>query len=61
MPKNIENKIKSGYKGKGLSEKEINKRVYGALNNMGLMKGSKITKKGQRAEKKYNKDHKTKG
>ena len=58
MPKKIISAIKKGYKGKGLSEKQVNKRVYGALNNMGFMKGSKETRKGQRAERKYTKDHK---
>lgn len=58
MPKKIIAKIKKGYKGKGLSEKEVNKRVYGALNNMGFMKGSKETKKGKKAEAKYSRDHK---
>ena len=57
MPKAIEQKIRAGYKGKGMSEKEVNKRVYGALNNMGFMKGSKVTKKGQKAEAKYKRDH----
>lgn len=61
MPKNIERAMKRGYKGKGLSEKQVNKRVYGALNKMGFMHGSKITKKGRKGEAKYNRDHKTKG
>ena len=57
MPKHIINAMKKGYKGKGLSEKEVNKRVYGHLNKMGFMKGSKETKKGVKAEKKYSRDH----
>lgn len=31
--------------------------VYGAMNNMGAMRGSKITAKGRRMEKKHAKDH----
>lgn len=57
MPKRIINAMKRGYKGKHLSEKEVNKRVYGALNKMGFIHGNKETKKGVRAEKKYNRDH----
>lgn len=57
MPKRIINAMKKGYKGKGLSEKEVNKRVYGALNNMGYIHGNKETKKGRKAEAKYNRDH----
>jgi hypothetical protein len=57
MPKRIINAMKRGYKGKGLSEKEVNHRIYGKLNKMGFVKGSKETKKGVKAEAKYNKDH----
>ncbi len=57
MPKKIEAAMKRGYAGKGLSEEEVDHRVYGALNKQGLMHGSKITKKGQEAEAKYEKDH----
>lgn len=57
MPKKIIAAIKRGYKGKELSEKQVNKRVYGALNNLGFMHGSKETKKGKKAESKYSRDH----
>lgn len=58
MPKRVIAAMKRGYKGKGLSEKEINKRVYGKLNEMGFMRGSKETKKGRKGEAKYSRDHK---
>lgn len=57
MPKKVIAAMKRGYKGKGLSEKQVNKRVYGALNKMGFMHGSKETKKGVKAEAKYRRDH----
>ncbi len=57
MPKKIEAAMKKGYAGKGLSEEEVDHRVYGKLNEMGYMKGNKVTSKGQEAEAKYTKDH----
>ena len=57
MPNALIDKMKSGYAGKGLSKQDVNHRVYGALNNMGAMHGSKETKKGARMEDKYVRDH----
>lgn len=53
MPKALAAEMKRGYEGKGLSEEEVNHRVYGKLNKMGAMRGSKVTRKGRRLEKKY--------
>jgi hypothetical protein len=57
MPKGIITAMENGYKGKGLSKQEVNKRVYGGLNNMGAMHGNKDTAKGVAMEKKFEADH----
>lgn len=50
MPKFLEEKLKSFAKKKGMSSKEAKHYAFGAMNNMGAMKGSKITKKGEAME-----------
>lgn len=39
------------------STEKINHIVYGRLNNMHFLKGSKETSKGAAAERKYSRDH----
>jgi len=58
MPKFLEKALASGFakrkaegKLKGVSEGQY---VYGGMNRMGAMRGSKITPKGRRMEKKHN-------
>jgi len=58
MPKFLEDKLASGAKKKGLSGKRAKAYIYGTMNNMGAMKGNKITKKGKAMEKKHNSDMK---
>lgn len=50
--------MKAGYRGSGLSEEEVNHRVYGALNNRGYMHGSQETAAGDAAETRFLSDHK---
>ena len=57
MPEKVIEEMKAGYSGSGLSEKEINRRVYGHLNKTGAMHGSKVTAKGEAMEEKYERDH----
>jgi hypothetical protein len=38
--------LKAGAKKKGFTGKRADKYVFGALNNMGMMRGNKMTKKG---------------
>ena len=57
MPKAIEAKIRRGYRKRGLSGSKLDNAVYGTLNKLGFMRGSKITKKGAKAESKYKRDH----
>ncbi len=51
MPKFLEEKLEKEYAGK--SKEERNHAVYGTMNKLGFMKGSKETKKGEEAEKKH--------
>lgn len=57
MPNAIIAEMKRGYAGSGLSQEEINHRVYGRLNKEGAMHGSKETAKGVSMEAKYERDH----
>ena len=54
MPKFLEEKLKAEARKKGMSGERAAKYVYGAMNNMGAMKGSKETSKGARMQKKHN-------
>lgn len=56
MPKFLEKILKKAAAKKGLKNAAANRYTFGAMNNMGAMKGSKITAKGKRMEKKHKKD-----
>lgn len=58
MPKFLEQKLKTEARKQGKSGKAEARYVYGALNNMGAMKGSKETPKGKAMEKKHRADTK---
>ena len=49
MPAFLEAKLRANVP-KGV---DADRYVYGAMNNMGAMRGSKITKKGRRMQKKH--------
>jgi hypothetical protein len=49
MPQFLEDKLRANVP-KGV---DPDRYVYGAMNNMGAMRGSKITAKGRRMEKKH--------
>lgn len=53
MPAFLEAKLKSKAAEKGLSGKKADRYVYGAMNNIGAMRGNKETPKGKRMEKKH--------
>ena len=53
MPLFLEAKLRSQAEKKGFTGKRADKYVYGGLNNMGAMQGSKTTAKGKRMEKKH--------
>jgi hypothetical protein len=57
MPKFLENRLRAEAARKGFSGKRADRYVYGAMNNMGAMRGSKETAKGAAMEKKHQREH----
>jgi len=55
MPVFLENLLKRAAAKKGFSGRRAAKYVYGAMNNMGAMKGNQVTAKGERMEAKHQK------
>ncbi len=53
MPKFLENKPKAEAAQKGLKGKRANRYVYGAMNNMGAMRGNQETAKGAEMDRKH--------
>ena len=53
MPQFLEAKLKAQAAKKGFSGKRADRYVYGAMNNMGAMRGSKETAKGKRMQVKH--------
>ena len=53
MPAFLESKLRESAADKGFSGKRADRYVYGAMNNMGAMRGNKETAKGKRMEKKH--------
>jgi hypothetical protein len=53
MPKFLEEKLKKEAAAKGKTGRAADAYVYGAMNNMGAMHGSKETKKGERMQAKH--------
>jgi hypothetical protein len=53
MPKFLESKLKSQARKEGLKGKEVNHYAFGAMNNMGAMRGSKETEKGEAMDAKH--------
>lgn len=51
MPASLERKLRAEAKKKFKTKKKQDEYVYGAMNNMGAMKGNKITAKGKAMEK----------
>lgn len=53
MPAFLEARLKKAAAAKGFSGEKADHYVYGAMNNMGAMRGNKETAKGKRMEKKH--------
>lgn len=53
MPEFLKARLKSQAKKKGFSGKKADRYVYGAMNNMGAMKGNKETSKGRKMQQKH--------
>lgn len=57
MPQFLESRLKQEAKRKGLTGNRADRYVYGAMNNMGAMRGSKETAKGKAMERKHERKH----
>jgi hypothetical protein len=57
MPKFLEDRLKAQATKEGLAGKSLAHYVFGALNNMGAMKGNQETAKGVAMDKKHAADH----
>lgn len=57
MPKFLEEKLKQEARDKGFKGKAAARYVYGAMNNMGAMRGNLETKKGAAMQKKHEQQH----
>lgn len=53
MPAFLEAKLKKAAADKGFTGKKADRYVYGTMNNLGAMRGSKETPKGKRMEAKH--------
>lgn len=56
MPAFLEHALRKEARKKGKSGKSADRYVYGTMNNMGTMKGSKETSKGRAMERKHEQD-----
>lgn len=59
MPKAIEARVRAEATKKGMSGRQADRYVYGAMNDKGFMRGNQETAKGAKAEAKYVRDHGT--
>lgn len=57
MPAFLEKILASAAKAKGKKGRAADRYIYGAMNNMGAMKGNKETAKGAAMQRKHEKDH----
>jgi hypothetical protein len=55
MPQFLEAKLRTAAADKGKTGKAADRYVYGAMNNMGAMRGNKETAKGKRMQAKHDK------
>lgn len=53
MPEFLERALRAGAAKKGFTGKRAARYVYGAMNNMGAMRGNKVTKKGEAMQRKH--------
>ncbi len=56
MPKFLEKRLREEAQSKGFKGKRADHYVFGAMNNMGAMHGSKETAKGRRMAAKHKRD-----
>jgi hypothetical protein len=56
MPKFLEQALRHHYSAKGFRGEHLDRVVYGTMNNLGAMHGSKETAKGKRMDAKHKRD-----
>lgn len=56
MPKFLEQRLEVEGRKKGFTGRKLAHYVWGAMNNIGAVKGNKITSKGRAMQKKHNED-----
>lgn len=56
MPQFLETALRKAAAKKGKTGKAADRYVFGAMNNMGAMRGNKTTRKGMRMESKHKSD-----
>lgn len=61
MPRFLEDRLKREAARKGMTGKRADRYVYGTMNRMGAMRGSRETAKGARMERKHNRDTRRRG
>ena len=57
MPAFLEAKLRKEARSKGKKGRAADRYVYGAMNNMGAMKGSKETAKGKAMQRKHEREN----
>lgn len=61
MPKSLEKRLRAEASKRGKTGRSADRYVYGAMNNMGAMHGSKETAKGKRMAAKHVRDMRSGG
>ncbi len=56
MPRFLEDRLRAQAAAKGLTGKQADRYTFGAMNNLGAMRGNKITAKGARMQAKHERD-----
>jgi len=58
MPEFLKNRLKAEAASRGFTGRRADRYVYGAMNNMGAMRGNQVTAKGERMQAKHERDTK---
>ena len=56
MPQFLENRLRAEARKRGYTGKRAERYTFGAMNNIGAMRGNKETAKGKRMERKHKRD-----
>lgn len=56
MPTFLEKRLRASARRKGYKGAQVEHYVYGAMNNLGAMRGNRVTKKGEAMQRKHDRD-----